>query len=97
MNVNPNDVEEIVWDVACLARMRTNDDDDDDRDVVAGEYPPDGIMALPRGARDARRIMSAVYSLFRGDGATEWDLRRAGCDDNASASDEFYSLFYLGL
>ena len=89
--MNPNDVEEIVWDIACLARMRTNDDD------ATGKYPPDGKMALPRGARDARRIMSEVYSLFRGDGATEWDLRRAGCDANASSSDEFYSLFYLGL
>jgi len=40
--------------------------------------------------------MSTVYSLFRGDGATEADLRLAGHHDS-NISDEFYSLFYLGL
>ena len=53
-------------------------------------------MALPRGEKDPRKIMSTVYSLFRGDGATEWDLRKAG-HEGGNASDEFYSLFYLGL
>lgn len=36
-----------------------------------------------------------VYSLFRGDGATEHDLAVAG--QTGSESDQFYSLFYLGL
>lgn len=52
-------------------------------------------MALPSGKTDRRRIMSTVYSLFRDDGATEYDLRNAG--HRGTMSDEFYSLFYLGL
>ena len=100
--VNPNDVEEIVWDVACLARMMTTTATTTSKDDTAagggggGKYPPDGIMALPQGKKDSRKIMSTVYSLFRGDGATEWDLRKAG-HEAGNASDEFYSLFYLGL
>ena len=84
VSANPLDVEEIVWDIACLARM----------DERSG-FPPEKRMALPEGKKDRRRIMSTVYSLFRGDGATEYDLRKAGHDGNIS--DEFYSLFYLGL
>jgi hypothetical protein len=96
--VNPNDVEEIVWDVACLARMATLAETTG-TDAAGGggrKFPPDGIMALPPGRKDPRRIMSTVLSLFRGDGATEWDLRRAG-SEAGNARDEFYSLFYLGL
>ena len=52
-------------------------------------------MALPKGKKDRRTIMSVVYSLFRGDGATEYDLRTTGHD--GSLGEEFYSLFYLGL
>ena len=103
VEVNPNDVEEIVWDVACLARMVTPATataaafgDDAAAGGGGGKYPPDGMMALPRGKKDPRKIMSTVYSLFRGDGATEWDLRKAG-HEGGNASDEFYSLFYLGL
>lgn len=86
VSVNPLDVEEIVWDIACLARMNPNS---------ADNFPPENRMALPSGKKDRRKIMSTVYSLFRGDGATELDLRTAGHDGNIS--DEFYSLFYLGL
>ena len=87
VSVNPLDVEEIVWDIACLARMDG---------TGGGEFPPERRMALPKGKADRRRIMSTVYSLFRGeDGATEYDLRRVGHEGNIS--DEFYSLFYLGL
>eukprot|EP00984_Skeletonema_dohrnii_P025734 scaffold14909_cov172-Skeletonema_dohrnii-CCMP3373.AAC.2 len=84
VRVNPLDVEEIVWDIACLARM--ND---------SGSFPVENQMSLPKGKKDRRKIMSTVYSLFRNDGATEYDLREAGHDSNIS--DEFYSLFYLGL
>lgn len=78
------DVEEIVWDIACLARSNPQ-----------GEFPPVDKMSLPRGKTDRRKIMSVVYSLFRGDGATEHDLAMAG--HNGNASELFYSLFYLGL
>jgi len=84
VRVNPLDVEEIVWDIACLARM--ND---------SRFFPVENQMSLPKGKKDRRKIMSTVYSLFRNDGATEYDLREAGHDSNIS--DEFYSLFYLGL
>jgi hypothetical protein len=109
------------WDIACLARINPT------------EYPPSTRMALPKGRTDRRRIMSTVYSLYRGDGASERDLAEAGhsgrCVDESttcfkrfatslllvsthcstcvassnahscifSISDEFYSLFYLGL
>jgi len=66
VSVNPLDVEEIVWDIACLARIDPE------------SFPPPNKMALPRGKTDRRRIMSNVYSLFRGDGATEYDLFEAG-------------------
>jgi len=87
--VNPLDVEEIVWDIACLARM----DGKDGSPLPA--FPPEKRMSLPQGKKDRRKIMGTVYSLYRGDGATEFDLRKAGHDGNIS--DEFYSLFYLGL
>ena len=85
VRVNPLDVEEIVWDIACLARMNNGQD----------IFPVENQMSLPKGKKDRRKIMSSVYSLFRNDGATEFDLREAGHDSNIS--DEFYSLFYLGL
>ncbi|KAL3807499.1 hypothetical protein ACHAXA_003990 [Cyclostephanos tholiformis] len=103
--VNANDVEEIVWDIACLTRMNDDIYPPPNPRSMGGDgteteriYPPEGMMALPPGMRDGRKIMSTVYSLFRGDGATEWDLRRAGRDGGGwNGSDEFYSLFYLGL
>ena len=82
VNVNPLDVEEIVWDIACLSRLHPD------------KIPPPSMMSLPRGKRDRRKIMSNVYSLFRGE-ASELSLAVAG---NAGiSSDEFYSRFYLGL
>lgn len=87
VRVNPLDVEEIVWDIACLARMNNGQQQE--------VFPVDNQMSLPKGKKDRRKIMSTVYSLFRNDGATEYDLREAGHDSNTS--DEFYSLFYLGL
>lgn len=90
VSVNPLDVEEIVWDIACLARMENKG-----RVTASAEFPPEKRMALPNGKKDRRRIMGTVYSLFRGDGATEYELRKAGHEGNIS--DEFYSLFYLGL
>jgi len=83
VTVNPLDVEEIVWDIACQCRLRP--------DII----PPRNKMSLPAGKSDRRRIMGTVYSLFRRDGATEHDLAVKG--QTGSESDEFYSLFYLGL
>lgn len=82
VQVNPLDVEEIVWDIACLSRL--------DPDHV----PPPSMMSLPRGKQDRRKIMSNVYSLFRGE-ASELSLAEAG--NAGTPSDEFYSRFYLGL
>lgn len=84
VKVNPLDVEEIVWDIACQNRLKGLNPNFEMRK-----------MALPQGKNDRRKIMGAVYSLFRGDGATEQDLASAG--HSGSASDEFYALFYLGL
>lgn len=84
VKVNPLDVEEIVWDIACQNRLKGLNPNFEMRK-----------MALPQGKNDRRKIMGTVYSLFRGDGATEQDLASAG--HSGSASDEFYALFYLGL
>lgn len=83
VSVNPLDVEEIVWDIACIARMSKD-----------GSIPKEKMMALPKGRTDRRKIMATVYSLFRGDGAMEADLAAAG---GSSDSEEFYAKFYLGL
>lgn len=93
MAVNPLDVEEIVWDIACLARIQGSETSSSE--VFPPETLRSKMMALPKGKKDRRTIMSVVYSLFRGDGATEYDLRTTGHDGNIG--EEFYSLFYLGL
>jgi len=88
ISVNPNDVEEIVWDIACLARMNNDNH---------SKFPPEKSMKLPIGQTDKRPIMSTVYSLFQNEnGVKEYDLCMAGLR-STSAADEFYSLFYLGL
>ncbi|GFH61724.1 hypothetical protein CTEN210_18200 [Chaetoceros tenuissimus] len=83
VKVNPLDVEEIVWDIACQNQLQLQNP----------EYEIKK-MALPQGQKDRRRIMSVVYNLFRGD-ATEAELAKAGHEGNPS--DLFYALFYLGL
>jgi hypothetical protein len=42
---SPLDVEEIVWDIACLLRMNPT------------QFPPPTMMALPPGKKDRRLIM----------------------------------------
>ena len=64
VQVSPLDVEEIVWDTACLLRMDST-------------FPPPTQLSLPPGKKDRRPIMAIVYSLFRGE-ATEHDLAEAG-------------------
>jgi len=90
VKVNPLDVEEIVWDIACLARLNSVDSSSN------VEFPPSDMMSLPKGKKDRRKIMSTVYALFRGE-TKEEDLALAGHDLGSTKSDEFYSLFYLGL
>lgn len=90
VSVNPKDVEEIVWDIACLAQMNNNDN-------YSKLFPPEKSMKLPIGQTDNRPIMSAVYSLFQNEnGVKEYDLRKAGYQ-SSNVDDEFYSLFYLAL
>jgi hypothetical protein len=95
--VNPLDVEEIVWDIACLNRLQS---------FTAPSTLSNSNkehLSLPPGKKDRRKIMGYVYSLFRNEG-TEQDLALAGLGRNyasnnliQSPADEFYSLFYLGL
>ena len=59
------DVEEIVWDIACLARLDP------------ASFPPTTMLSLPKGQKDRRKIMGTVYSLFRGE-TTEEALIIAG-------------------
>ena len=92
--MNPLDVEEIVWDIACQNRMKLQN----------SNYAIKQ-MSLPPGKTDRRKIMvsiclslsaclycnyrtlhtnrrritkGTVYSLYRGDGASEEDLATAG-------------------
>jgi hypothetical protein len=65
VTVNPLDVEEIVWDIACQLR------------ISGGAFPPANAMSLPTGKTDSRRIMGPVYRLFRGLGSEE-ELAVAG-------------------
>ena len=79
---SPLDVEEIVWDIACLLRMDSS------------KFPHPNQLSLPKGKKDRRPIMGTVYSLFRGE-ASEEDLAKAG--HSGGPGDEFYALLYLGL
>jgi hypothetical protein len=45
VTVNPNDVEEIVWDIASQLRLEP------------GVFPPSNMISLPSLNRDRRRIM----------------------------------------
>ena len=87
VQVNPLDVEEIVWDIASQSRLNPS------------EIPPKSMMSLPPGKSDRRKIMvstfaqllsklcsvslstswsqATVYAVFR-DEATELDLATAG-------------------
>lgn len=81
--VNPLDVEENVWDIASALRLNPF------------TFPVQDALFLPKNKRDPRPIMATVYKLFRGE-ATEVELALIG-HNTGKASDEFYSLFYLGL
>jgi hypothetical protein len=71
VTVNPLDVEEIVWDIACQLRMQMQSD------IDTSTFPPANAMSLPLGKTDSRRIMGPVYRLFRGLGS-EQELAVAG-------------------
>jgi hypothetical protein len=75
VTVNPLDVEEIVWDIAC--RLRNQIPSDTDTSASTSTFPPVGAMSLPAGKTDSRRIMGPVYRLFRGLGS-EQELAVAG-------------------
>ena len=96
VRVNPNDVEEIVWDAAALLQLAPE------------RFPPKDMMSIPSTSNDRRRIMvrpeehvrahtrplstpsrlssdeneyqTPVYRLFRGEGS-ERDLFVAGHDN----------------
>eukprot|EP00559_Dactyliosolen_fragilissimus_P001983 CAMPEP_0184867834 /NCGR_PEP_ID=MMETSP0580-20130426/27897_1 /TAXON_ID=1118495 /ORGANISM="Dactyliosolen fragilissimus" /LENGTH=162 /DNA_ID=CAMNT_0027368305 /DNA_START=354 /DNA_END=842 /DNA_ORIENTATION=- len=98
VKVNPLDVEEIVWDIACLSRwnlvgttnvqnsifsqQQNNSSSSSSSSLINPNLSPPNVqnmkMSLPPGKSDRRKIMGTVYSLFRGDGATELDLAQAG-------------------
>ena len=52
VRVNPLDVEEIVWDIACLSRLDPEN------------IPPPSMMSLPKGRKDRRRIMASLNTLW---------------------------------
>lgn len=52
---SPLDVEEIVWDIACLLRMTSG--------ISDSGFPPPNMLSLPPGKKDRRPIM--VRCCFR--------------------------------
>lgn len=90
VKVNPLDVEEIVWDIASQLRARPSNADD-----TTTAFPLKTALQLPPNQSDRRPIMAVVYKLFQGQ-ANEQALAQAG-HQTGRASDEFYSLLYLGL
>ncbi|KAL7561858.1 hypothetical protein ACA910_009693 [Epithemia clementina (nom. ined.)] len=96
VQVNPLDVEEIVWDIASALRIDPT------------TFPVPNALSLPPNQADRRPIMAIVYKLFRGQ-ATEAELALFGAQKRQTTSfttappapqqlaDEFYSLFYLAL
>lgn len=54
---SPLDVEEIVWDIACLLRMNPT------------TFPPPTMMSLPPGKMDRRPIMVRDYSYIYSSGS----------------------------
>ena len=90
--MNPIDVEEIVWDIACINRMHPN--------ITTKQQSQQqrNIMSLPQGKKDRRKIMGAVYSLFHDNDEFNKEFHLALAGNRATtASDEFYALFYLAL
>ena len=55
VKVNPLDVEEIVWDIACLSRMAITTNNDANTNA-----PPPNKMSLPPGRSDRRKIMVRI-------------------------------------
>merc|ERR1711862_860889 len=106
VSVNPLDVEEIVWDIACQLRYQQQQQQQqsqeegiiDGKEEVLVVFPPKNMLSLPKGKKDRRKIMSVVYKLFRNE-CKESDLAKAGLmtNNNNNLSDEFYALLYLGL
>lgn len=100
VQVNPNDVEEMVWNIASLNRLKQqqqrNTNDNPHNDDLSQQISR-GISSLPKQVNDRRPIMKVIYSLFRGtDQTTEKDLAMYSTNTQ-NPYDEFYSLFYLGL
>ena len=104
---SPLDVEEIVWDAACLMRLEQQQqhhhqqqrNKNSDATTVTNNFkvtvPPPNMLSLPPGKKDRRPIMSTVLKLFEGK-ATEHELANVG-HASGNPADDFYSKFYLGL
>ena len=97
---SPLDVEEIVWDAACLMRLQQQQQQqENNKSGTTNDFkvtvPPPNMLSLPPGKQDRRPIMSTVLKLFEGK-ATEHDLANVG-HSSGYAADDFYSKFYLGL
>mmetsp|Transcript_16192 Transcript_16192/g.30485 ORF Transcript_16192/g.30485 Transcript_16192/m.30485 type:complete len:270 (-) Transcript_16192:205-1014(-) len=85
VQVNPLDVEEIVWDIASQCRGSGG----------AHQFPIANPLTLPKGQSDRRPIMAVVYQLFQGTTSEHALARFATLGKRPS--DEFYAYLYLGL
>lgn len=83
VSVNPNDTEEQLWHLLCLARV-------DGRGLAKAR------AARLQVGRDRRPVMRAVQALFLDGGASS--LRAlTELAENGDASERFYAALYLGL
>lgn len=82
--VNPNDTEEQIWHLLCLAQMEG-----------VGSLEKAREQKLTVG-KDRRPVMRVVQKLFLGESGSERELV-ALAENSARAGDKFYASLYLSL
>jgi hypothetical protein len=65
---SPLDVEEIVWDIACLLRL--------EGDATTKTFPPPAMLSLPPGKKDRRPIMVRSSSKAKHNARTRTTFQR---------------------
>ncbi len=83
--VNPNDTEEQIWHLLCLAKTEG-----------IGSLETARAQKLSVG-KDRRPVMRLVQKLFLGEAGTEQELIAMANNTNSKVGDKFYASLYLSL
>jgi len=83
--VNPNDTEEQIWHLLCLAKTEG-----------VGSLETARAQKLTVG-KDRRPVMRLVQKLFLGETRTEQELIATAKNTNSKVGDKFYAALYLSL